>query len=98
MSRTERQSREPRAREERDLLQAVDGASAQLGVLLLGDGEAFRHGLEVGGVGGVRPAAVEPDLCGCGDGLAIAQPLARVAALKRNFAYLGRDDGPRKGV
>ena len=46
----------------RDLLQAVDAAAVQLGVRLLGDGEALGHGLEVGGVGGVRPAAVEPDL------------------------------------
>ncbi len=52
--------------EDRDLLQAVYGAAAQVGVLLLGGGEAVGHGLEVGGVCRVRPAAVEPDLRGWG--------------------------------
>ena len=51
-----------RASEDRDLLQVLDGAAPQLGVRLLGIGEALRHGLEVGGVGRVRPAAMEPDL------------------------------------
>ena len=53
---------ENRFSENCNLLQAVDGAAAQLGVRLLGIGEALRHGLEVGGFGRVRPATVEPDL------------------------------------
>ncbi len=53
---------ENRASEDRDLLQLLDGAAPQLGVRLLGFGESLRHGLEVRGVGRVRPAAMEPDL------------------------------------